>query len=155
MTGPLSVHKITDETYLDQMTNWLYNWWGKAEGYCCEAVRAYIAHSLQPQRLPQTYGLFLGETLVGMYQFTNGDLFPRPDLYPWLANVYIEPACRGKGFGRFLLDSVRRSAAEAGLTELYLFTTHHDLYEKFGWTFLQEVETFLEPNLQRLYKTEL
>ena len=155
MTGQLSVHKITDETDLDKMTDWLYEWWGKAEGYSYEAVRTYMAHSVQEQRLPQTYGLFWDRKLVGMYQFTNGDLFPRPDLYPWLANLYIEKSCRAKGFGRFLIESVRDCAEKAGLKELYLFTTHDGLYEKFGWTFLQEVDTFLEPRIQRLYRIEI
>ena len=155
MTEQLKLQKLTDDTHLEQITDWMYGWWGKAEGYPYEAVRASMAHSLQPQRLPRTYGLFLGERLVGMYQFTNADLFPRPDLYPWLANLYVDPACRGRGFGRLLIESVRAQAAEAGLRELYLFTTHSGLYEKFGWTFLQEVDTFLEPRLQRLYKTEL
>ena len=155
MTASCKVQKITDETHLDTITGWMYAWWGKAEGYSYEAVRACMAHSLQEQRLPQTYGLFRDSKLVGMYQFTNGDLFPRPDLYPWLANLYIDPACRGAGLGRFLIESVRRHAANAGLKELYLFTTHSGLYEKFGWAFVQEIDTFLEPRIQRLYKTEL
>ena len=155
MMEQLSVRKITDEVHLDQMTDWLYDWWGKAEGYSYEAVRTYMAYSVQEQRLPQTYGLFQGDELVGMYQFTNGDLFPRPDLYPWLANVYIEEACRAEGLGRFLLESVRDHAAKAGLKELYLFTVHDSLYEKFGWTFVQEIDTFLEPRIQRLYKIEI
>jgi len=155
MMGQLSVRKITDEVHLDKMTDWLYDWWGKAEGYSYEAVRTYMAYSIQEQRLPQTYGLFRGDELVGMYQFTNGDLFPRPDLYPWLANVYIEKDCRAEGFGRFLLESVRGCAAKAGLKELYLFTVHDSLYEKFGWTFVQETDTFLEPRIQRLYKIEI
>jgi len=155
MINQLSIHKITDEIYLDKMTDWLYEWWGKTEGYSCEAVRAYMIHSLQEQRLPQTYGLFLSGRPVGMYQFTNGDLFPRPDIYPWLANVYIEKACRAKGFGRFLLESVRDNAAKAGLRELYLYTSYNGLYEKFGWKFVQEIDTFLEPRIQRLYKIKI
>jgi GNAT superfamily N-acetyltransferase len=155
MTGTFSVHKITDEVHLEQITDWMYDWWGKAEDYSREAVRTCMAHSLQQQRLPQTYGLFWEDKLVGMYQFVMGDLFPRPDLYPWLANLYVDPACRGAGLGRFLIESVRDHAAKAGLKELYLFTTHSGLYEKFGWTFVQEIDTFLEPRMQRLYKTEL
>lgn len=137
------------------MTDWMYAWWGQAEGYSYEAVRTSMAYSLQEQCLPQTYGLFEGDKLIGMYQFTNGDLFPRPDLYPWLANLYIEKSYRGTGVGRFLIESVRDCAAKAGLKELYLFTTHNGLYEKFGWTFVQEIDTFLEPRMQRLYKIEL
>ena len=155
MIGQLSVRKITDEVHLEKMTDWLYEWWGKAEGYSYEAVHAYMVHSIQEQRLPQTYGLFWDGKLIGMYQFTNGDLFPRPDIYPCLANVYIEKACRAKGFGRFLLESVRKHAAKAGLKELYLYTAHNGLYEKFGWTFIQEIDTFLETRVQRLYKIEI
>ena len=155
MAGPLSVRKITDAAHLDQMTDWMYEWWGRREGYSYEAVRANMAHSMQEERLPQTYGLFWDDKLVGMYQFTNGDLFPRPDLYPWLANLCVEKSCRGKGFGRFLIESVRDSSKNAGLKELYLFTTHNSLYEKFGWTFVEEIDTFLEPRMQRLYKIEL
>lgn len=155
MSGRFSVRKITDDAHLDKMTDWMYEWWGRAEGYCYEAVRTYMAYSLQDQRLPQTYGLFRDGELIGMYQLTNGDLFPRPDLYPWLANVYIEKNCRAEGCGRFLLESVREHAAKAGLKELYLYTTHHGLYERFGWTFVQEVDTFLETRVQRLYKLEI
>ena len=58
MAGPLSVRKITDAAHLDQMTDWMYEWWGRREGYSYEAVRANMAHSMQEERLPQTYGLF-------------------------------------------------------------------------------------------------
>ena len=111
-------------------------------------------HSLQEKRLPQTYGLFLDETLIGMCQFTMGDLFSRPDIYPWLANVYIDKVYRSCGYGRFLLNSVRKTAEKAGLKELYLFTTHEGLYEKFGWDFIQEIDTFLEPRTQCLYRLD-
>ena len=82
------------------------------------------------------------------------DLFSRPDIYPWLANVYIDKAYRAYGYGRVLLNSVKKTAEKAGLKELYLFTTHEGLYEKFGWDFIQEIDTFLEPRTQRLYRLD-
>ena len=151
MGNHLCIRKITEKDHLDRITDWMYNWWGKSEGHHYEAVYAYMSHSLQEKRLPQTFGLFLDGTLIGMYQFTMEDLFPRPDIYPWLANVYIEEPYRGCGYGRFLLNSVKETAAKAGLEELYLFTIHDNLYEKFGWTFVQEIDTFLEPRIRRLY----
>ena len=154
MGNHLCVRKITEKDHLDTITNWMYNWWGKPEGYLYETVYACMSHSLQENRLPQTFGLFLDGTLIGMYQFTMGDLFPRPDIYPWLANVYIEEPYRGCGYGRFLLNSVKETAAKVGLKELYLFTIHDNLYEKFGWIFVQEIDTFLEPRIQRLYRLD-
>ena len=38
---------------------------------------------------------------------------------------------------------------------VYLYTSHQGLYEKFGWTFVEEVDTFLKPRMQRLYRLDL
>ena len=149
------VRRITDPAYLDRMTRWMYEWWGRAEGFAMEAVRACMARSLQTERLPQTFGLYLQGDLIGMYQFTMNDLFVRPDVYPWLANVYIAPEHRGKGCGRILLESVRENACRLGLTELFLFTAHEGLYERYGWEFIEETDTHLQPRQQRLYRLRI
>ena len=151
----LTVRRITDAADLDKMTAWMYEWWGRADRRPAEAVRAFMAHSLQAVRLPATYGLYRDGCLVGMYQFTLEDLFVRPDIYPWLANVYIDPAERGKGCGRALLESVKRCAAEAGLKEIFLYTHHANLYDKFGWEYLGEIDTGTEPRIQHLYRMEI
>lgn len=142
------------EAELERLTGWMYHWWGKQEGYEKEAIRCYLIHSMQRERLPQTFGLFVDENLVGMYQFTQGDLFVRPDLYPWLANVYVEEAYRKQGYGKHLLESVQENAKKyLSGGKLYLFTTHIGLYEKFGWEFMEELDTFLpEKRIQRLYR---
>ena len=152
----LQVLKITDTSQLDKITGWMYGWWGEKEGYSLDAVHSYMAHSLNAQRLPQTYGLYLGGKLIGMYQFTYEDLFARPDIYPWLANVYIDKAYRNMGYGDYLLRSVRENArANLREKELFLFTSHEGLYEKYGWRYEGEINTFLEPHKQRLYRLAL
>ncbi|MBQ2201674.1 MAG: GNAT family N-acetyltransferase [Clostridia bacterium] len=145
--------RITDEKDLETITDWMYGWWGTREGYAREAVLESMRHSLNTDRLPMTFGAYLDGTLIGVYQFTNGDLFVRPDVTPWLANVYLDPAYRGRGFGRKLLATVRENADRyLPGSELHLFTTHAGLYEKFGWVFEAEIDTFLEPRIQRLYR---
>lgn len=151
----LTVKKITDTAFLGLITDWMYSWWGEEEGYSREAVRVCMAHSLNENGLPQTFGLFSDEELIGMFQFTYSDLFVRPDIYPWLANVYIDPRFRGRGHGRKLLLSVPDRALAAGLDELNLFTETKGLYEKFGWRFMGEFDSFLKPRMRRLYKLEL
>ena len=152
----LGVRKLTDERQLERITDWMHAWWGEREGYSREAVRCQMAHGLQATRLPQTYGLFLGDALIGMYQFTLEDLFSRPDLYPWLANVYVDEPYRHGGYGRFLLSSVKEIAEQnLAFNELFLFTEHIGLYEKFGWEFVETIDTFWEPRFQRLYRMPL
>lgn len=151
----LSVQQILDTRHLETITQWMYAWWGHEEGYTYESVRDCMAHSLQKDRLPQTYGLFLRNELIGMYQFTWQDLFPRPDIYPWLANVYVHEPFRNMGYGRFLLSTVSEHAAHLPVRELFLFTSHTDLYEKFGWTYVETVDTHLSRRFQRLYRLDL
>lgn len=102
-----------------------------------------MQHSMEDNRLPQTYGVFLDNEIIGMYQFAYDDLSVRPDIYPWLANVYIDEKYRGKGYGRRLLESVYDNAKEnIDFNKLFLYTKHIGLYEKFGWNFIGEVDTF-------------
>ena len=118
----LTVERLVeaDDEMLDIMTGWMYHWWGKDEGRSWEEVRCYMEHGIPKGRMPQTFGMFLDGTLIGMYQFRLDDLFVRPDLYPWLANVYLEPAYRNKGYGAALMESIHRNAKTLPFQELFL-----------------------------------
>lgn len=145
-----------DDKMLDTMTGWMYHWWGKEEGRSREEIRCYMEHGIQKNRMPWTYGMFLDGTLIGMYQFRLDDLFVRPDLYPWLANVYLDPGCRNRGYGTVLMESIHREARTLPFQELFLYTTHTELYERYGWEFVGEIDTFLKENrVQRLYRLDL
>ena len=138
--------------------DWNYRWWGKRDGISPQEVRCTLIHSLnRGDRLPQTFVAVEDERALGMYQLSMiDDLYCRPDLYPWLIDVYVAEPFRGRGVGRALLETVPMNARAAGLTELYLYTTHAGLYEKFGWTFLEEVDTFREESpKERLYRLSL
>ena len=155
----LEIRKITDidSDTLNKITEWMYHWWGKEDGYTLEAVKCRMKHSIQKERLPQTYGLFLDNEMIGMYQFTLEDLFVRPDIYPWLACVYIDGNYRNKGYGKILLESVKSMAQEnLKSDEIYLYTKHVGLYEKFGWEFVSEINRFKKEAItERLYRLSL
>lgn len=146
-----------DEHTLDIITTWMYNWWGERDGYSFDAVKCFMKHSMQKDRLPQTYGLFLNSNIIGIYQFAYEDLSIRPDIYPWLANVYIDEKYRNKGFGRKLLENVKDTAIKnLNFDEVFLYTQHSGLYEKFDWVFLGDFDTYKnEKRIQRLYKLKL
>ena len=130
-----------DEETLNTTSTWMYNWWGRKDGLSFEKVKCYMIHSMQKNRLPQTYGLFLDNKIIGMYQFTLEDLNIRPDIYPWLANVYIDEKYRGKGYARKLLENVKEHAKRSmDFDELFLYTKHIGLYEKFGWKYISNLD---------------
>lgn len=146
-----------DEITLNTITTWMYNWWGIKDGYSFDGVKCFMEHSLQKDRLPQTYGLFIDNKIIGMFQLTYEDLNVRPDIYPWLANVYIDEGYRTQGYGRKLLESVKEIAKNnLNFKEIYLYTKHKNLYEKFGWKYISEIDTFNEESrIESLYKLDL
>ena len=147
----------TDNPIFQQICQWNYHWWGVRDGKTMEEVCYNLAHSLQHQRLPQTFvALWNGEP-AGMYQLAIfDDLDSRPDLYPWMINVYVAEAYRGKGICRAMMETVPEYAKQANLSELYLYTKHNGLYEKFGWEFVEEVPTFrADSPVERLYRLKI
>lgn len=146
-----------DESILNILSTWMYNWWGKRDGYSFEKVLCFMKHSMEKNRLPQTYGLFLDDKIIGMYQFKYEDLSVRPDIYPWLANVYIDEKYREQGYGRKLLENVKNTAQKSiNFEEIFLYTEHKGLYEKFDWTYVCDIDTYNENSrIERLYKLKI
>ncbi len=155
----LTIKKVVNpnKATLKIITEWFFNWWGKKNGLTYEEVQCYAEHSVNNSKLPQIFGLFLNNKIIGMYEFVLSDFEVRPDIYPWLANVYIDEKYRGKGYGRVMLETVKKSAQEnLNFNEIYLYTHHIGLYEKFGWEFVSDFNTFSKvPKIQRLYKLNL
>jgi len=139
-------HKICD---------WYYEWIGKRNGQCRELIEATMSHSLcTGRKMPQTFIAMVDGQPAGMYQIAvSDDLESRPDLYPWLINVYVDEVYRGRGVFRAMMQTVRQNARKIGLKELYLYTSHVGLYENYGWVFMEHVDTFREGSrVERLYK---
>lgn len=110
-----------DTIYITKICNWFYLWWGKDEGFSMEKMNIYILNSLCEDRIPQTYILLSGEKLVGVYQLSIMDIDVRPDIYPWLINVYIDKSYRGKGYFNELMISVKENCKKRVLSEfLYI-----------------------------------
>ena len=142
----------------DKICKWNYNWWGIEKKYTFEQVKTYFEHSLCTQKkLPQTSAALIEDEPVGMYQICmTDDLYSRPDLYPWLVNVYVDEKYRGNDICKELMSTVKENAKKIGLTELYLYTKHVGLYEKFGWEFIENVNTFKKDSpIERLYKLNI
>ena len=159
MQNTLQIIRLEDSKneIFEKVVDWNYNWWGKPCGKSAEEVRCTMEHSVNTERLPQTFVALLDGVPCGMYQLSmSDDLKGRPDIYPWLINVYVDEKFRGRDICRKLMETVKEKAKNADLKELYLYTHHVGLYEKFGWEFAEDVRTFNEDSpIERLYKMNL
>ncbi|WP_313527160.1 GNAT family N-acetyltransferase [Anaerotignum sp.] len=145
-----------DTQYIPTICRWFYEWWGKDEGFTMEKLNAYVENSLCQERIPQTHAIIENGKIIGVYQLSVNDIDVRPDIYPWLINVYIDYPHRGKGHFKKLMSSVKDNCKKLGIHQVFLYTTHNGMYEKFGWQFEEEFNTFIEgKEIQRLYSWNL
>lgn len=113
---------------------WIWEEWARHEpGATRQASDAVVFEALAGAPLPHFLVARVDGAPVGCASIVAADLPTRPDLGPWLANVYVLPAWRGRGVGAAL---VRRAMAHGlAVTDrlhLYTFGTTA-LYERLGW----------------------
>ena len=132
---------------------------GKLKAYSTklkEQVEANERNTVCKDRIPQVFLILQDGVPAGTFQFAMSDIDTRPDCYPWLRDFWIQPAFRGKGLTYTVMEAVKDHAARLHLTELYLFTRHEGLYEKFGWEYIETFPTYLTPeDKQRLYRLSI
>ena len=111
---------------------WLVDAFGYPGGRTIDEVTALI---LSPPVGPEeTFVLFDQGVPVGTASLAHQDLEARPDLTPWLAGVFVQPAFSGRGYATALVRRVEAFAVAASVPVLWLYTwTAEPLYARLGW----------------------
>ena len=139
----IQIQQLIDKNnkYIKTICEWQENWWGV--NYKKEKVYEWMTRCLNKNSLPQTYIAISNNQVVGMYQIAmDDDIDIRPDYYPWLVNVYVDEKNRGQGICTILLDHAKNKFKELNIKRVYLNTDHVNLYEKYGFKYLETIETF-------------
>lgn len=132
--------------------DWIWRAFG--DGLPREFFQSVIDHSQTPGALPLTFIAVEDERLLGTVGLWRCDLITRQDLYPWLAALYVDEAARGKVLAGKLQEHVIAYAAQAGYTELHLWSACRDFYERYGWQYIGDGLEY--PNTQvHLYRYSL
>lgn len=151
----IKIVKLTDKDskYFKTICTWQASWWGK--DYSQSKVLEFMEHCLNNDQLPQTYVALSNNEVVGMYQITMYDnIDVRPDYYPWLINVYVSEEYRGQGICDMMMKDAVNRFKDLGIKRIYLHTKHENLYEKYGWIFLENVEIFTG-KIKRIYYLDI
>lgn len=130
--------RIIDYSACGDPTDWLdkieQGDWSAAK-FLAEILREGRFHSLLGEGT--LYLLTEGDELVSFVTLTRRDCIDDEKLYPWLGFFYTFPSHRGHRYGGQLLDFVTREAGKRGYPRVYLATDHQNLYEKYGFTYLE------------------
>lgn len=100
------------------------------------------------------YLLMDGENIVSFVTLTRQDCIADETLYPWLGFFYTFPEYRDHRYGGALLEHVSNEAKKQGHKQVYLATDHVGLYEKYGFTFLENRVDIYGEN-SRIYGKQL
>lgn len=134
---------------LEKISHWMYEWWGQEEDYTLEKIQERFLHCLCVDKIPQTFVAKINDQIVGIYQFAMQDVDTRPDIYPWLCNVYVDSNYRHLGVGDAMMKTVYQHMQDIHIKELYLYTHHDRFYEKYGWEHIDDIA--VNGKMEKLY----
>ncbi|MFT5102034.1 MAG: ribosomal protein S18 acetylase RimI-like enzyme [Planctomycetaceae bacterium] len=115
---------------------WHWQEWGHADpGGSVDTWIEGIAGRNNSNTIPMTcVGLSDDGELLGSVSLVECDMETHPELYPWLAGLYVSPTSRNAGVGSALTVHAFESANSMGIDRLYLYTSKaKSLYESLGW----------------------
>ena len=113
---------------------------------CDWRAAKFLAHLLKEIRLTEYVGagtlflLWCGTQLAGFIILAEKDGISDPARTPWLSFLFVAPEFRGHRLGKRLIDHACNCAKENGYRQVFLYTDHVGLYEKYGFTYLESKE---------------
>ncbi|MBC8038707.1 MAG: GNAT family N-acetyltransferase [Rhizobiales bacterium] len=116
--------------------------WGPLTGHDCPAsYEAFLEQAACSSALPRVLVARLGDTLLGSVNLLAHEMTIRPQLTPWLGQLFVSENQRAKGIGTGLLNAAIAYVENSGYRQLFLFTsgTLPGYYGKRGWTEIEEV----------------
>jgi GNAT superfamily N-acetyltransferase len=103
-----------------------------AQGRTRDVIARYVQHSL-------VFGIYHGEKQIGLARIVSDYT-----TFAWLCDVFIHEDHRGKGLGKWLMQTIHSHPDLQGLRRWMLATRDaHGLYEQFGWVLLDHPERWM------------
>jgi GNAT superfamily N-acetyltransferase len=131
-----------DDRYFREIFIIYKNWISKSSyGFDEKTELEKYLKSFNEDKLPNIYALIINDTLIGMYELNEKDHMDNLPYKPYLANVFIKEEYRGRGYSKMLVEHSIKTCEALNYKKLYLHTHHKNLYERYGFKYLEDVET--------------
>lgn len=78
-----------------------------------------------------------GDKLVSFVTFAQRDCIDDKSLSPWIGFVYTFPEYRGHRYAGRIIARCEALAKEHDVKNIYICTDHIGLYEKYGYTYME------------------
>ncbi len=130
--GNLTISTDPSRLDLDAMYEMLTRaYWAK--GRTKEVIARYVQFSL-------VFGVYEGTRQIGLARVVTDYT-----TFAWLCDVFVHEDYRGKGIGKWLMESILSHPDLQGLRRFLLATSDaHGLYSQYGFQALKEPEKWME-----------
>lgn len=120
---------------IETIARWHWSEWGHVDpGGSLDSWAEGLRGRTLRDRVPTTYVALEDGELLGSVTLVDNDMSTRPDLWPWLAGLFVRPGDRRRGVGAALVGHALRASAAMGVEQLYLYTAGAEaFYRRLGW----------------------
>ncbi len=143
---------------IDTLSQAQFELWGPLTGRnTLKEYRELLHFAAESKSLPTTLVAVENATVLGSVNVLENDLPLRPDIAPWLAQLFVFPNFRCRGAGALLISGAIAKARKLNRPVLYLYTsgTLPNYYEKLGWSRLEEIAYLGKRRVIMAYKIDL
>jgi predicted N-acetyltransferase YhbS len=140
----LAIEPLTDEPDLAAtIANLQFALWGPLTGFDSRSdYEQFLLKTIHSAGLPTVLVARRGAAFVGSVNLLINEMTIRPELSPWLGQLFVVDAERGAGTGNALIDAATDHAAKLGFRRIYLYTsgTLPSYYASRSWRTIEEVD---------------
>ena len=132
----MRIHYLADHPeFIPELAQLHFDEWSYLKpGATLEDKKRYLESNCGRKGVPSFVIALEGGELIGSASLVAQDMDSRPELGPWLADVFVKPAHRRRGIATLLIRRVEEEARSAGISRLFLYTPNADaLYRRLGW----------------------
>jgi GNAT superfamily N-acetyltransferase len=141
--GGLSIQPLTPQSpWRAQIAADQFAYWGPLTGHrSLVSYKAFLEEAARSSTLPRVLLAATPDNFCGSVNLMTAEMTVRPQLTPWLGQLFVDEHHRAKGIGAKLLDAAISYVGDLGYDRLFLFTsgTLPGYYRKRGWVDVEEV----------------
>ena len=116
------------------LAQWHHAEWPLASAPLVEDRIELIRNRLGRREMPTTLVAVRDANPLGFVSLVSNNMDSHPELFPWLASLYVPPPLRRQGIGTALVKAILEEAQALPVRHLYLFTpSQNAFYERLGW----------------------
>jgi predicted N-acetyltransferase YhbS len=124
------------------IANVQFSFWGPLTGHPSAAAYERFLRTTSSSALPTVLAAARAGQFVGSVNLLAHEMTTRPELTPWMGQLFVFVQDRGAGLGRALVRAAIDHAGALGYRRLHLFTsgTLPQFYVSLGWKPIERVD---------------